>query len=392
MIDRGELRGGGRTLAGAVCGIGTGVSALLLYTNGLFVAGLAHDFGLTRTIFGLGVLIVTIALAVANPVIGWAIDRFGSRPLAAGGLVALALGFAALATLTRSVASYLLIQALLALFAASSGPIAYTKLVSGWFHRSRGVALGITLTGIGLAAALVPPVVARVIAADGWRAGYWTLAGIALLGLVPVWLLLRDPPIAEHQQVVLDRDRSSPFRSRAFWMMLAAFSLMALAFGGFLPHFVPLLTDAGVTQVQAGSLAALIGIAVIGSRIMIGLLVDRFFAPFVAIGLCLTAAAGCAVLLLVGVSGAFVAALAFGCAMGGEVDLISFLVSRYFRANPFWVDLRAAICRLHPGVGIWAAVGGRNAGCDQQLHRAARDVHCRAAGDMRCVAAAAPLQ
>ncbi len=69
----------GRTLAGAVLGCATGISALLLYTNGLFVAGLSHDFGLSRTQFGFGVLLVTMALAAANPLVGWAVDRFNAR-------------------------------------------------------------------------------------------------------------------------------------------------------------------------------------------------------------------------------------------------------------------------------------------------------------------------
>ncbi len=336
-----EFRAGGRVLAGAVLGIGTGVSGLLLYTNGLFVAGLNADFGLTRTEFGFGILMVTIALAIANPLVGWAIDRFGARLVAAVGLVALAAGFAALGTLTQSVGSYIAIQTLMAFFAAASGPIAYTKLVSGWFSRHRGLALGITLTGIGLAAAIMPPFVARMIEAEGWRSGFLLLATIALAGLIPVWLLLREPPdeaishVERGPKTSTQPVISDPFRSRAFWTMIAAFSLMAFAFAGLLPHFVPLLIDSGVTPVRAAGFAGLIGVAVITSRLVIGFLLDRFFAAWVAIGVCFVAITGCAVLLLAGASGAVVAALAIGCAMGGEVDVISFLVARYFGREKF---------------------------------------------------------
>ena len=59
----GHRRHQARSLAGAVIGSITGISALLLYTNGQFVAGLTRDFGLTRVQFGLGVLLVTMAIA-----------------------------------------------------------------------------------------------------------------------------------------------------------------------------------------------------------------------------------------------------------------------------------------------------------------------------------------
>ncbi|MBK6674973.1 MAG: MFS transporter [Proteobacteria bacterium] len=82
-----------RSLAGAVLGSATGVSALLLYTNGLFVAGLTQDYGLTRVQFGFGVLLVTMALAGANPVVGWLVDRFGAKWLSVAGLLLLSVGF-----------------------------------------------------------------------------------------------------------------------------------------------------------------------------------------------------------------------------------------------------------------------------------------------------------
>src|ERR1044071_2763695 len=117
-----EDRRRGRFLAGAVIGCATGISALLLYTNGLFVAGLARDFGLTRTQFGFGVLLVTLALAAANPLVGWAVDRFSAKAPAIIGLVLLSLGFAALGTFVHSVNGYLLIQASVAFVGAASGP------------------------------------------------------------------------------------------------------------------------------------------------------------------------------------------------------------------------------------------------------------------------------
>ncbi len=169
-------------LTGAVVGSATGVSALLLYTSGLFVAGLTAEFGLTRTQFGLGVLLVTLALAAANPLVGWAVDRYGAKWPAVSGLLLLSLGFACLGLFVQSTRGYLLLQPLVALVGAASGPIAFSKLVSSTFRERRGVALGITMAGIGIAAALVPPLLASLIASNGWRAGYFALALVPFAG------------------------------------------------------------------------------------------------------------------------------------------------------------------------------------------------------------------
>src|SRR5690242_18350170 len=197
----------GRVLAGAVLGCATGISALLLYTNGLFVAGLSHDFGLSRTQFGFGVLLVTMALAVANPLVGWAVDRFNARGPAIVGLVLLSLGFAAIGAFVSSVNSYLLIQAMVAFAGAASGPIAYTKIIGGTFDKNRGVALGVTMTGIGISAAAVPPLLASVIATHGWRAGFFALAVVPLIGalataiLIPRWSGAATAPKADAGRV-----------------------------------------------------------------------------------------------------------------------------------------------------------------------------------------------
>ncbi len=67
---------------------------------------------------------------------------------------------------------------------------------------------------------------------------------------------------------------------------------MSLSFGGLLPHFVPMLIDAGLDPVSAGRIAGEIGLAVIVSRVVVGLLLDRVFAPRVAIAMCLVGATG----------------------------------------------------------------------------------------------------
>lgn len=352
-----------RVLPGAILGSASGISALLLYTNGLFVAGLSREFGLTRTQFGLGVSLVTLALAAANPLVGWAVDRWGARRPAMAGLVLLALGFASLGAFVHSIGSYLLLQSSVAFAGAASGPIAYTKIISATFQKHRGLALGLTMTGIGCSAAAVPPVLSSIIAAHGWRVGFFALSVVPLVGALATALLIPrktagaladggrrgsgpNAPDTACTSGTSDTVNGRPIevpmpaaghwiRSRVFWVMAAAFAMMSLSFAGLLPHFVPMLTDAGLTPIAAGRVAGEIGLAVIASRLVVGFLLDRMFAPRIAIAISLITASGCVVFIVNGVTAASLSAIALGFAIGAELDLMGFLVARYFGLPEF---------------------------------------------------------
>ena len=358
-----------RSLAGAVAGSITGISALLLYTNGLFVAGLTQDFGLTRVQFGLGVLLVTLAIAAANPFVGWAVDRFGAKWPSIAGLLLLSIGFVALGAIVHSVRSYFLVQTLVGLAGAASGPIAYTKVISSAFTERRGVALGITMTGIGLSGAVIPPVLAGIIAAHGWRAGYFALAVVPLVGaVVTAFVLPRSRSAVEPASKpasATEQIAGPAIASRVFWVLAASFFIMSLSFSGLLPHFVPMLGDNGLDGVTAGKVAGGIGLAVIGSRLIVGYLLDRVFAPYIAITICLIAAAGISAFLFNGVSAGFIMAVGMGLALGAELDLMGFLVARYFVLAQFGKTYGWLYCAFvfASGLGpLWVGAVHDNAG------------------------------
>lgn len=326
---RSEFASGWRPLLSASLGVGLGLSGLLTYNAGSFVHDLEAEFGLTRTGYGAALFGTTVAMAVAMPSVGRSVDRFGPRTAAIFGGMMLALGFTALAVGTRSVAAYVTFMLLIGLLAAPSSPVAYTRAVSGIFIHSRGLALGIVQIGIGLSAALVPPLVSWVIGDWGWRAGYLTLASLALIGCLPVAVGLPDRDahaIAAEQTKGFAKAR----RSRTFWLQLAAFATMALAFAGILAHFVPMLREGGLSAPRAGALAGLIGISVIVTRLIVGWLADRMEAALLGALSCLLCAAGCVALAFGGAALAPAAALALGAAMGAEADLIGYLTARHF--------------------------------------------------------------
>jgi MFS family permease len=324
-----ELARGWRVLLGATIGVGLGISGLLTYNLGLFTAELDREFGLRPVTYGAALLALNAALATAMPVVGRMVDRFGPRATAAVGAAFLALGFVALSRVS-SVTAYIAVLIAIGLSASLSAPVAHTRAVAASFERRRGLALGITQVGIGIAAAVVPPVVAVVIGRGGWPGGFLLLAALAGIAIVPILLGLpgktssQGRPSAEHQA-------SMQFsRWPLFWLQLTAFTAMALAFVGIIAHFVPMLRASGMTLDKAGALAGLIGLSVIITRLVVGWLADRIEPAWLGAASCLICALGALALAIGGPPLALPAALALGCAIGAEADLIGILTARNF--------------------------------------------------------------
>lgn len=352
-----ELKRGWRVLAGATLGLAVGVHSLPFYTSGLFMKALQADFGWSRAQVSLGPTVLIAALGLASPLVGLAADRWGERALIAPCLAILALFFAGLSRLGPSLGVYYLAVVAMAVIASGSATPTFTRVINASFDKARGTALGIGLVGTGLASTFVPPVLSRVIAEHGWRAGYLVLAAIVAAATPLIVLLLgRGSQAQARPEAGQGAELGEALADPMFWRLAAAFFLVAVASPGLIVHFVPLLTDQGLTPAAAAGLAGAIGLCIIFGRVSTGLLIDRVFAPNVAAGLMAVSAAGFLVLALGGAQMALVGALAVGLSFGAEVDLIGYLGSRYFglRAYGKIYGLLYAACLGGTALSPWA--------------------------------------
>ena len=120
------------------------------------------------------------------------------------------------------------------------------------------------------------------------------------------------------------------WRSRDFWLMALAFTLVSASVQGCVVHMAPMLSDHNLGGQAAALGSSLIGAAVMTGRIGTGYLLDRTFAARLASILFAVSASGIALLLLGNRPAAFAGAFLVGLGLGAEVDLIPYLASRYF--------------------------------------------------------------
>jgi predicted MFS family arabinose efflux permease len=223
----------------------------------------------------------------------------------------------------------------MALAGATAGPIAWTYLISSAFMASRGFALGIALSGTGLCAALLPQVTAMIVGEWGWRAAYLGLAGIILLVVLPAAALTlprgRASDVTAGHRPAQAASLSSVVRQPRFWLLTTSVACVYLAVAGASANLIPSLTDLGHSVAEAAGALSVFGLSIIFGRILVGLLVDRFWAPAVAGIFMVLAAAGCLAFTFdLPFAGYALASATLGMATGMELDMLAFLTARYF--------------------------------------------------------------
>jgi MFS family permease len=334
-------------VATSAVGLLLGAFPIVAFSFGVFFQPFAREFHAGRAAISLAFTIHNVASGLCAVVVGRLADRFGARRVILPGLAlvgliltsALAMG----ARLWELYAFYLA----LGVVAPATTTVPYALVVSRWFDRRRGLAIGLMMVGLGAGAIVMPMLAQRLIASFGWRTAFALVGGAILVIPIPiVALLLRDTPA----EMGLLPDGAAPIaapgaagarldgltwdesrRSGTFWLMIAAFVLLAASMHACIVHMPQLLADRGAMPETAAMASSVVGLALLAGRIGCGYFLDRHFGPYVALAVCGLSALGVA-LLWTGAAGvlALAAALLLGLGMGSEVDLIAFLMSRYF--------------------------------------------------------------
>jgi len=157
---------------------------VILYTLGLFIKPLNQEFGWDRASISAAGGVAAIFSALTIPFVGSLMDRWGVRTVLLPIVVLCASSVALIALTPESVVVFMLLFAVTGVLGSGQGPLGYAKCVSAWFDDRRGLALGITMSGIGLGAALVPQYTQFLIGNFGWRAAYAGLGLLTLIGLI----------------------------------------------------------------------------------------------------------------------------------------------------------------------------------------------------------------
>lgn len=356
---RDEWRLGWPVVLAGMIGIGFG-PGLFQNLSSLFTPGMAAEFGWTRgqiaTASGVGLL-----GALLVPLLGRVADRLGVRVVIIGAMLLVGAAYLGLAAMTGSLWQFQLLVFALTLSVPGTGAVCYGKLVSARFRTHRGLALGVSTSGISLTTLLFAPAVGAIIAARGWRAGLVALAAGAVLVALPLILALirrERTAVLGGYEARLDGMTGAEARATGrFWRLAGCGLLVTMATVGLVTQLVPWGLDQGLTPVQAAALLTSYGASQITGRLVMGMLVDRFRPQAMAATVAIVSAIGFAGLQIAEPSFPLAFAWVFlaGLMHGAEFDLLPFFTARLFGLRAYGEVYGTVLMMVLIGTGVGIA-------------------------------------
>ena len=244
--------------------------------NGLsvFFIPLEADFGWPRGAIALINSAGLIGLAIGGIAVGAIADRVSIRQVCLLGATV-----TGLCVLAASQAEELWQLYLLFFIAGALGGGALfaplIALVGNWFRAGAGLAIGIASAGQATGQGGVPFITAFLIEELGWRGAFMT-QGIATLAiLIPLALLMRDPPRTAAKVAAANGAAAAPLSTTAVvvWLSLAIL-LCCTCMAVPLMHLVPMIQGKGIAAPDAGGVLFTMMIAAIAGRVAFGRLAD----------------------------------------------------------------------------------------------------------------------
>jgi MFS family permease len=333
---------GWRVAAASALGMLVSFASVLVYTFGIFLKPIAETFSWSRESVSAAFGFAAMTAAVCAPITGMLLDRFGPRKVILPAIVVFGTAFASLSLLTPHLWHYFALFVVFGSVAMATSQVAYSRAISTWFHRRLGAALAFGMCGSAVGAMILPPIAQRLIDGLGWRRAAVTM-GIAILaiGLPTVFGFIRERPGSRlpdgrgNAEGATVAQGTTDYR---FWIIVVVLFCISITQNGAITHLSALLTDRGLDPDRAAIAVSALGGAALLGRLGTGWLVDRFFAPYVAFVLLMATALGTFLLssatsLTLGV----LSASLIGFSMGGEADVVPYLVARYFGLRAFSV-------------------------------------------------------
>jgi MFS family permease len=275
----------------AACLVLLGSSAMLAPTYSILAVPLGTEFHPTRMVLMLAMTVFSLISGIISPFLGNLMDRVSLRRTMLVGALALAAGFAAMSFAT----SFAHILVIYGLFMAPAnvllGPVATSVLVSRWFVKRRGAAIGIAISGVALGSFVFSPLIQGLLDHFDWRDAVRILAAILLVLTIPAALLVVNRPSdkglhadgADSDPEPVHGHGAAPVLSRkailsdpTFWLAAIVFAVVLSGMKGMVTNLMPLAVDKGINASVAAYLISIYAGCGFVAKLSFATVADRF--------------------------------------------------------------------------------------------------------------------
>lgn len=303
------------------------------YGLSFFYDFMVRDYGWTRGQVTSGNAVGKLLVGpVFGFVAGWVIDRFGPRRLMLAGLALGGVALAGLGTVSTLPFFYLFFVCN-ALSYVCGGPLPNQVLLSRWFDRARGKAMGFAYLGIGIGGAIAPRLAHALTETIGWNQALRALGVLFVLLALPLAFFVRDSP---QQWRGGPREEPAPvgplLRKPSFYLLAIGSMCSIGAVGGTMLNLKLFLAlDRMLPQAEVARVLSLVLTFSIVGRLLMGWCADRFAKKRVMIFIYLLVTAGLPILLTSTSTWQLVLfAAVFGIGLGGDYMIIPLMAAELF--------------------------------------------------------------
>ncbi len=283
----------------ALCFLNMVLMRGILASYSVFYIALQETFPWSRAVTGSIASVNGFFYSASSPLVGWAYDRLGPRILMPFGAFLIGCGMLLSGAGTSLWHFYLAYGLLVGLGIGCIGFVSNTALLSHWFRRRRGMALGLATMGLGFGI-LIVPVVQVLITRYGWSAAMALLGIVVLATIVPLNAVFqrRRPedvgqlpdgdspgaadaapvtaePAAEKPVPPRDWTLAEAFRSFPFWSIAVGHLGLGTGLALMYTYAVAHLVHIGLAKQVAANAFSLVGVARIPSTAFWGFISDR---------------------------------------------------------------------------------------------------------------------
>jgi len=263
---------------------------------------------------------------------GWVVDRFGPKRLMISGILmagAALIGLGSISTLPL----FYIFYCLNAVGYVCGGPLPCQVLLSRWFVRSRGKAMGLAYLGIGFGGTAVPWIAHFLVRQFGWQTALRALGVLIILIALPFALFVKEAPGRESiGSQNTSADVKKAFKSLSLTLLILGSMFSVAAVSGTQQNLKLFLSlDRHYTQRDAAQIISLVLAFSIVGRVLMGWLADRWSKKYVMLLIYLLVA-GSIPFMFLGRQhlSTVLAAVVFGIGLGGDYMILPLMTAEIF--------------------------------------------------------------
>lgn len=307
---------------------------IMFYGLPFFYDFWVQEFGWTRATVTSGNAFAKVFVGLLGFFAGWLIDRYGPRRLMLAGILMGGIAVIGLSQMTQLWHFYIF-YLFNALGYMCGGPLPNQVLISRWFSKSRGKAMGIAYLGIGIGGMLVPQAARWLNAHFGWHLALMIL-GMAMIAIAfpMAWFVKENPEV--NPQEKLPEENKIPLtgilKSWPFYLLVIGSMCSIGAVSGTSQNLKLFFSlDLKYSQGEAANVISLMLASSIFGRLFMGWLADRIPKKYVMVLIYCLVAGSIPLLYYVSTPGVvYLFAILFGIGLGGDYMIIPLMAAELF--------------------------------------------------------------